>query len=89
MDGSFNSDIASYIGPIQTGFLMTIQKSYGGTGIFLGEIGRIYTHSDFHIPMYTPTILTFIFVTLFFDHCYNLSYLKSHLKYTHIHLCIL
>ena len=33
MDGSFNSDIASYVGPIQTGFLMTFRKSYGGTGI--------------------------------------------------------
>jgi hypothetical protein len=26
---------AFYIGPIQTGFLMTFQKSYGGTGIVI------------------------------------------------------
>ena len=31
----FSSYVASYIGPIQTGFLMTFQKSYGGTGIML------------------------------------------------------
>jgi hypothetical protein len=29
------SSIAFYIGPIQTGFLMTFQKSYGGTGIVI------------------------------------------------------
>ena len=29
----FISYIASYIGPIQTGFLMTFRKSYSGTGI--------------------------------------------------------
>jgi hypothetical protein len=29
----FSSYVASYIGPIQTGFLMTFQKSYGRTGI--------------------------------------------------------
>ena len=39
-----------------------------------GEIGRIYTHIDFDIPMYTPIISTFIFVTLFFDHWYNSTY---------------
>jgi hypothetical protein len=27
------SYVAFYVGPIQTGFLMTFQKSYGGTGI--------------------------------------------------------
>jgi len=26
----------------------------------VGEICRIYTHSNFHIPMHTPTISTFI-----------------------------
>jgi hypothetical protein len=31
----FNSDVASYVGPIQTDFLMTVQKSYGGTGIVI------------------------------------------------------
>jgi len=41
-----------------------------------GEIGRIYTHSDFHIPMYTLTISTFIFVTLFFDHWYLVVLVK-------------
>jgi len=47
-------------------------------------IGRIYTHSDFHIPMYTPTISTFIFVTLFFDHWFNSSYWsKSFSIYSH------
>jgi hypothetical protein len=29
------SYIAFYIGPIQTGFLMRFQKSYGGTGIVI------------------------------------------------------
>ncbi len=29
------SFVAFYIGPIQTGFLMTFQKSYGGTGIVI------------------------------------------------------
>jgi hypothetical protein len=29
------SYVAFYIGPIQTGFLMTFQKSYGGTGIVI------------------------------------------------------
>ncbi len=31
----FKSYIASYVGPIQTGFLMTFQKSYGRTGIVI------------------------------------------------------
>jgi hypothetical protein len=31
----FKSYIASYVGPIQTGFLMRFQKSYGGTGIVI------------------------------------------------------
>jgi hypothetical protein len=31
----FKSYVASYVGPIQTGFLMTFQKSYGGTGIVI------------------------------------------------------
>jgi hypothetical protein len=29
------SYVAFYIGPIQTGFLMTFRKSYGGTGIVI------------------------------------------------------
>jgi hypothetical protein len=29
------SYVAFYVGPIQTGFLMTFQKSYGGTGIVI------------------------------------------------------
>jgi hypothetical protein len=29
------SYVSFYIGPIQTGFLMTFQKSYGGTGIVI------------------------------------------------------
>ena len=29
----FISYVASYVGPIQTGFLMTFRKSYDGTGI--------------------------------------------------------
>jgi hypothetical protein len=29
------SYVAFYIGPIQTGFLMTFQKSYGGTGFVI------------------------------------------------------
>jgi hypothetical protein len=29
------SYIAFYVGPIQTGFLMTYRKSYGGTGIVI------------------------------------------------------
>jgi hypothetical protein len=29
----FISYVASYVGPIQTGFLMTFRKSYNGTGI--------------------------------------------------------
>jgi hypothetical protein len=29
------SYVAFYIGPIQTGFLMTFQKSYSGTGILI------------------------------------------------------
>jgi hypothetical protein len=31
----FKSYVASYVGPIQTGFLMTFRKSYGGTGIVI------------------------------------------------------
>jgi hypothetical protein len=31
----FKSYIASYIGPIQTGFLRVQKKSYGGTGIVI------------------------------------------------------
>jgi hypothetical protein len=29
------SYVAFYVSPIQTGFLMTFQKSYGGTGIVI------------------------------------------------------
>jgi hypothetical protein len=29
------SYVAFYVGPIQTGFLMTYGKSYGGTGILI------------------------------------------------------
>ncbi len=29
------SYVAFYVGPIQTGFLMTFRKSYGGTGIVI------------------------------------------------------
>jgi hypothetical protein len=29
------SYVAFYVSPIQTGFLMTFQKSYGGTGIMI------------------------------------------------------
>jgi hypothetical protein len=29
------SYVAFYVGPIQTGFLMTFQKKYGGTGIVI------------------------------------------------------
>jgi hypothetical protein len=29
------SYVAFYVGPIQTGFLMTFQKSFGGTGIVI------------------------------------------------------
>jgi hypothetical protein len=32
------SYVAFYVGPIQTGFLMTFQKSYGGTGIVIPVI---------------------------------------------------
>jgi hypothetical protein len=31
----FKSYVASYVGPIQTGFLMTLRKNYGGTGIVI------------------------------------------------------
>jgi len=31
----FISFVASYIGPIQTGFLRGLKKSYGGTGIVI------------------------------------------------------
>jgi hypothetical protein len=31
----FKSYIASYVGPIQTGFLRGLKKSYGGTGIVI------------------------------------------------------
>jgi len=31
----FDSSVAFYKGPIQTGFLMTFQKSYGRTGIVI------------------------------------------------------
>jgi hypothetical protein len=31
----FKSYVASYVGPIQTGFLRGFQNSYGGTGIVI------------------------------------------------------
>jgi hypothetical protein len=31
----FKSYVASNVGPIQTGFLLTFQKCYGGTGIVI------------------------------------------------------
>jgi hypothetical protein len=35
MSNKLISYVAFYVGPIQTGFLMTFQKSYGGTGIVI------------------------------------------------------
>jgi hypothetical protein len=35
MSNKLISCVAFYVGPIQTGFLMTFRKSYGGTGIVI------------------------------------------------------
>jgi len=54
-----------------------------------GEIGRIYTHSDFDIPMYTPIISPFFLSPCFSTIGITQRTGQSLLVYTHFHLCIM
>jgi len=56
-------------------------------GLFNGEIDRIYTHSEFHTPVYTPIISTF-FLSPCFSTIDNSTYWSKPFN-THIHLCIM